>query len=173
MTSKLIAAATWLRRRAEDIAAVMFMVMFLAFIVQIVTRYVINFPLGWTFELSMLCWVWGVLWGAAFVVRERDEIRFDVVYSLLGNRTRRILTVIAGVALLALYGISLPAVTDYVLFMKVERTAYLKIPFDFAYFVYVIFAVATLVRYAWLIWHALRGEAPETLLDSTRDGPAP
>jgi TRAP-type C4-dicarboxylate transport system permease small subunit len=173
MTSKLIAAATWLRRRAEDIAAVMFMVMFLAFIVQIVTRYVINFPLGWTFELSMLCWVWGVLWGAAFVVRERDEIRFDVVYSLLGNRTRRILTVIAGVALLALYGISLPAVIDYVLFMKVERTAYLKIPFDFAYFVYVIFAVATLVRYAWLIWHALRGEAPETLLDSTRDGPAP
>jgi TRAP-type C4-dicarboxylate transport system permease small subunit len=173
MTSKLIAAATWLRRRAEDIAAVMFMVMFLAFIVQIVTRYVINFPLGWTFELSMLCWVWGVLWGAAFVVRERDEIRFDVGYSLLGNRTRRILTVIAGVALLALYGISLPAVTDYVLFMKVERTAYLKIPFDFAYFVYVIFAVATLVRYAWLIWHALRGEAPETLLDSTRDGPAP
>lgn len=173
MTSRLIAAGGWLRRRAEDIAAVMFMVMFLAFIIQIVTRYVINFPLGWTFELSMLCWVWGVLWGAAFVVRERDEIRFDVVYSLLGSRTRRILTVVAGLALLALYGISLPAVTDYVLFMKVEHTAYLKIRFDIAYFIYVVFAVATLARYVWLTWHALRGEAPETLLDSTRDGPAP
>lgn len=173
MRGTLSTAGVWLRRRAEDVAALLFMVMFLAFIIQIVTRYVINFPLGWTFELSMLCWVWGVLWGAAFVVRERDEIRFDVVYGLLGERTRRYLTVITGVALIALYGISLPAVTDYVLFMRVERTAYMKIPFDFAFFVYVIFAVATLARYAWLTWHALRGEAPTTLLDSTRDGPAP
>jgi TRAP-type C4-dicarboxylate transport system permease small subunit len=173
MRATLITAGAWLRRRADDVAALLFMVMFLAFILQIVTRYVINFPLGWTFELSMLCWVWGVLWGAAFVVREKDEIRFDVVYSLLGDRTRRGLTVVTAVALIALYGISLPAVMDYVLFMRVERTAYMNIRFDLAYFVYVIFAVAAIVRYAWLAWHALRGEAPETLLDSTRDGPAP
>ena len=172
MRATLINAGAWLRRRADDVAAFLFMVMFLSFIVQIVTRYVINFPLGWTFELSMLCWVWGILWGAAFVVRERDEIRFDVVYSLLGQRMRRYLTVIAGISLILLYGVSLPAVTDYVLFMRVERTAYMKIPFDIAYFVYVIFAVAILVRYFWLVWHALRGEAPETLLDSTREGSA-
>lgn len=173
MRATLINAGAWLRRRADDVAAFLFMVMFLSFIIQIVTRYVINFPLGWTFELSMLCWVWGVLWGAAFVVREKDEIRFDVIYSLLGKRTRRCLTVGTGVALIALYGISLPAVTDYVLFMRVESTAYMNIRFDIAFFVYVIFAVAALVRYAWLTWHALRGEAPETLLESTRDGPAP
>jgi TRAP-type C4-dicarboxylate transport system permease small subunit len=173
MRARLITAGTWLRRRAEDVAVVMFVVMFMAFIVQIVTRYVINFPLGWTFELSILCWVWGVLWGAAFITRERDEIRFDVVYSLLGGHARRYLTIVTGVALLALYGVSLPAVMDYVLFMRVERTAYLKIPFDVAFFIYVIFAVATLARYAWLTWHALRGEAPKTLLDSTQDRPAP
>ena len=173
MAATLVTIGEWLRRRAEDVAAILFMVMFLAFIIQIVTRYVINFPLGWTFELSILCWVWGILWGAAFVVRERDEIRFDVVYGLLGERTRRYLTIVTGFALIALYGISLPAVTDYVLFMRVEHTAYMKIRFDIAFFVYVIFAVAVLVRYAWLTWHALRGEAPETLLDSTRDGPAP
>jgi TRAP-type C4-dicarboxylate transport system permease small subunit len=172
MTSTLVAVGRALRRIAEHIAAAMFAVMFLAFIIQIVTRYLINFPLGWTFELSMLCWVWGVLWGAAFVVRERDEIRFDVVYSLLSDRIRRYMTVIAGLALIALYGISLPGVTDYVLFMRVERTAYMRIPFDVAYFIYVIFAVAVLARYLWLIWHALRGEAPETLLDSTREGPS-
>ena len=81
--------------------------------------------------------------------------------------------ILTGVAVLGLYGISLPAVTDYVLYMRVEHTAYMNIRFDFAYFVYVIFAVAVLVRYAWLTWHALRGEAPTTLLDSTQDRPAP
>ncbi len=173
MRATLVTAGAWLRRRADDVAAILFIVMFLAFILQIITRYVINFPLGWTFELSMLCWVWGVLWGAAFVVREKDEIRFDVVYSLLGERTRRGLTVVTGLALIALYGISLPAVTDYVLFMRVEHSAYMNIRLDIAFFVYVIFAVAVLVRYAWLTWHALRGEAPETLLDATRHEPSP
>ena len=173
MKASLIAAGAWLRRRAEDVAVILFGAMFLAFIVQILARYVINWPLGWTFEISILCWLWGVLWGAAFITRERDEIRFDVICGVLSGRVRRYLTIITGIALIALYGISLPAVTDYVLFMRVEHTAYLKIPFDIAFFVFLIFVVASLARYAWLTWHALRGEAPETLLDSTQDGPKP
>lgn len=168
----LIAIGRWLRHRAEDVAVLLLMGMFLAFIVQIVFRYVFNWPLGWTFEFSILCWLWGVLWGAAFVTAERDEIRFDVVYALLSTGMRRRLTVVTGVALILIYGVSLPAVIDYVLFMRVERTAYLKIPFDIAYFAYVIFAVAALSRYAWLTWNALRGRMAETLLDSAKSGPA-
>jgi C4-dicarboxylate transporter DctQ subunit len=173
MTSTLTAAGRWLRRRAEDVAAIFLMGMFLAFMVQIIFRYVFNWPVGWTSEFSTLCWLWGVLWGAAFVTSEKDEIRFDVIYSLLGANTRRRLAVVTGLALLAIYGVSLPAVIDYVLFMRVERMSYLKIRLDFAYFAYVIFAVAALGRYAWLTWNALRGDAPETLLDSTKtDSPS-
>lgn len=169
----LISTGRWLRRRAEDVAVLLLMGMFLAFIIQILFRYVFNWPLGWTSEFSILCWLWVVLWGAAFVTAERDEIRFDVVYSLLSADMRRRLTIVTGVALIAIYGLSLPAVTDYVLFMRVERTSYLKIPFDVAYFVYVIFAVAAIGRYAGLTWQALRGSAPETLLDSTQSEPKP
>ena len=39
---------------------------------------------------------------------------------------------------------SLPAVVDYVTFMKVQSTAYLKIRFDWLFSIYVIFAVAVL-----------------------------
>ena len=172
-TPALIAAGRWLRRRAEDVAALLLMAMFLAFMVQIVFRYVFNWPVGWTSELSTLCWLWGVLWGAAFVTREKDEIRFDVVYGLLGAEMRRRLTIVTGVAILLIYGVSLPAVTDYVLFMRVERSSYLKLRLDFAYLAYVIFAVAALGRYAWLTWNALRGRMAETLLDSARSDSAP
>ena len=82
------------------------------------------------------------------------------------------LTIVTGIAILVIYGWSLPAVTDYVLFMKVEKTSYLKLRFDFAYFAYVIFAVAALGRYAWLVRNALRGRTAETLLDSTKSGAA-
>jgi len=48
--------------------------MFVAFHVQIVFRYFFNFPIGWTSELSVIAWLWLVLWGAAFVVKEAREI---------------------------------------------------------------------------------------------------
>jgi C4-dicarboxylate transporter DctQ subunit len=76
--------ALWLARRAENVAALLLAVMFLAFIVQIVFRYVFNFPIGWTSELSTVTWLWLVLWGAAFVVPESEEIRFDLVYGAVG-----------------------------------------------------------------------------------------
>jgi TRAP-type C4-dicarboxylate transport system permease small subunit len=151
----------WLRRRAEDVLAALLAVMFLAFIVQIVFRYLMNFPIGWTSELTVITWLWLVLWGAAFVITEPEEIRFDLIYGAVGARVRRAMAIVTALALLVLYGMSLPAVVDYVTFMKVQETAYLKIRFDLLFSIYVIFAVAVLVRYAWIFWRALRGAAPE------------
>lgn len=113
--------AGWLHRRAENIAALMLAVMFAAFIVQIASRYLFNLPVGGANELTITMWLWVVLWGAAFVLRERDEIRFDIVYGSVGPRVRRIMTLIASAALLFLYGYSLPAVWDYVTFMKSRK----------------------------------------------------
>lgn len=151
----------WLRRRAENVAAALLAVMFLAFIAQIAFRYLLNYPMGWTSELTVITWLWLVLWGAAFVVTEREEIRFDLIYGSAGPRLRRVMTIVSAVALLVLYGMSLPAVVDYVSFMKVQSTAYLKIRFDVLFSIFVVFAVAVIIRYAWILWSALKGSAPE------------
>lgn len=153
-------AGPWLRRRAENVIALLFAVMFAAFLVQIVFRYVFNFPIGWTSELTIVCWLWLVLFGAAFVVREAEEIRFDLIYYAVGDRARRIMALVTGLSLIGLYVISLPAVFDYVTFMKVQSTAYLKIRFDILYSIYIVFVLAVLARYAWLVREAIRGKAP-------------
>jgi len=150
----------WLERRAENVAAAMLAVMFVAFLIQIVFRYALDLPVGWTHETSVIMWIWLVLWGAGFVVREADEIRFDLVYGAVRPSTRRIMCLVSAFALVVLYGMSLPAVVDYVLFMRVEKTAYMKIRFDWLFSIYVVFAVAAIVRYMWLAADALRGKAP-------------
>jgi TRAP-type C4-dicarboxylate transport system permease small subunit len=157
----------WLRRRAENIAAGLLAVMFVAFILQIVFRYFFNFPIGWTSELSVITWLWLVLWGAAFVVKESEEIRFDLVYGAAGPRARRVMGIITGLAIVILYAASLPATVKYVSFMKVEKTSYLKIPFDWLFSIYVFFLVAVIVRYLWILAHLLRGKDPEAP-DSTK-----
>jgi TRAP-type C4-dicarboxylate transport system permease small subunit len=151
---------SWLARRAENVLAAMLAVMFAAFILQIAFRYVLGLPIGWTHELSVILWVWMVLWGAAFVINEREEIRFDILYGAVGPGPRRVMGIITALALIALYAVSFPAVVDYVTFMKVEKTAYLKIRFDLLFSIYVVFVVAVIVRYIWLAWQAMRGEAP-------------
>lgn len=160
----VLATAQWLGRRAKDVSVILLTIMFVTFVLQIFFRYIVNTPLGWSEEVIVTVWLWTVLWGAAFVLREAEEIRFDIIYSNLSERMRRIFTVITGVVLIAVYGVSLPAAYSYVSFMKVERSAYLHIPMNVLYSIYVIFAVASIVRYGFLVWHAVRGDmaSPET-----------
>lgn len=169
MNSRVTTVGGWLYRRAENLIAAMLAAMFGAFLLQIVFRYVLNLPIGWTNEISVVLWLWLVLFGAAFVLREEEEIRFDLFYAAVGARTRRIMMLLSAAALIALYLISLPATWDYVTFMKVESTAYLKIRFDWLFSIYVGFVVATVIRYLWLSWRALRGEAPDEF-DPTKAG---
>jgi len=165
-SSRAFQWARWVRRRAENVCAALLLGMFLCFILQIVTRYVFNYPLGWTDEVSVLCWIWCILWGAVFVLRERDEVRFDIIYSTASEKTRRIFTIITGVAVIVLFAIALPAVIAYVTFLKVERSAYLGIRLDYLYSIYVLFSVGVIVRYAGLTWRAMRGQAPDTEIGS-------
>jgi TRAP-type C4-dicarboxylate transport system permease small subunit len=161
MNSRLAGLGAWLHARAENILAAMLAVMFSVFILQIVFRYILNLPIGWTHEISVIMWLWMVLFGTAFVVRDSEEIRFDIVYSAVSDRWRRVMVVVTAVTLVFFFALSLPAVIDYVLFMKVEKTAYLKIRFDWLYSIYAIFAVATIVRQFWLGCQAIWGKGPE------------
>ena len=84
----------------------MLAVMFVAFLVQIVFRYFFNFPVGWASELTVALWLWLVLWGAAFVLKEHEEIRFDLLTGAVGRRARIAMGIVVAVALIVLYGMS-------------------------------------------------------------------
>lgn len=158
MPSNLLKVARWLRRRAENVAVALLTLMFATFILQIFFRYVLDDPLGWSEEVIITAWLWTVLWGAAFILDESEEIRFDILYSNISETTRRVFTVVTGLALVALYGISLPAAYGYVSFMKVEHSAYLHVPLDWMYSIFIVFTVASIGRYCWLVWRAVRGD---------------
>ena len=161
--------APWLARRAENVAVLMLATMFVAFLIQIVFRYLLNLPIGWTHEISVILWLWLVLWGAAFVLSEREEIRFDLLHAAVSRRARRVMGVVTSLVVVVLYATALPAMVDYVTFMKVERTAYMKLPFSWVYAIYIVFAVAAIARYLWLGFAALRGDAPEDDDPTKRD----
>ncbi|MEO7009445.1 MAG: TRAP transporter small permease subunit, partial [Caldimonas sp.] len=109
LRARAAALGRWLRRRADDVVVALIATMFVSFLLQIVFRYALNRPLGWTEEVTVLCWVWVVLWGASFVVAEADEVRFDILYNLMPPKVRRAFTIVSSLALVVLMALSLPA----------------------------------------------------------------
>lgn len=163
------AIGRWLRRRGDDVAVVLIATMFISFLLQIFFRYVLNRPLGWTEEVTVLCWVWVVLWGASFVVADSEEVRFDILYNAMPAAVQRWFTVVASLAMIVLMALSLPATWRYVVFMRREHSAYLGMRFDYLYSIYVVFALVCIVRQARVAWQAWRHAAPT---DNTADSAA-
>lgn len=160
MIESLRRAAALLHRFAEFVSALLMAVIFIAFIVGIVLRYATDLPVGWSAELSVAAWLWLVLWGASFVLKDHEEIRFDLLTNSVGRRPRIAMAIVASLAIIVLFAMSLPAAYSYVRFMKVEASSYMNIRFDWLFSIYLIFSVAVLGRYAWGLVRLLRGKDP-------------
>jgi TRAP-type C4-dicarboxylate transport system permease small subunit len=156
------------QRAAEAVAALLLATIFVAFIVQIVFRYVFDLPVGWTSELSVAAWLWLVLWGAAFVLKDEDEIRFDMLSGRLGRRGRIAAGLVGALAMVLLFGLSLKASWSYVSFMAVERSSYLKVRMDWMYSIYIVFVLAVIARYGFKLVQLLRGRDPGAAADATQ-----
>lgn len=155
--------ASSLRRFGEMVAAGLLAVIFIAFILQIALRYVFNWPVGWTAELSVVAWLWLVLWGASFVLRDDEEIRIDLLHNALGKRARSAMAAIGAISIIVLFGLSLPAAYAYVSFMKVEKSSYMGLRFDFMFSIYIIFSVAVIGRNLWNLGQLLRGKGTSSV----------
>ena len=158
----------WLQRRADDLLVGMMVAMFGAFILQIVFRYFMNLPVAWTEEVCVIAWLWGILWGSAFVTREDEEIRFDMVYSHVSPRARRVFRAVGSTAFVVLMAWALPATWSYVSFMKVESSAALQIRMDWLFSIYLLFAAVMIVRHLHVVCRAAFAGDDPTPASATR-----
>jgi TRAP-type C4-dicarboxylate transport system permease small subunit len=142
--------------------------MFTAFIAQVVFRYVLNLPLAWSDELCNFLWLWGILWGASFVMRNHEDIRFDMLYNLMPRKLKRGLTLVSSSLIVVVLCASLPATWSYVNFMKVEKSAAMGIPMNYVFGLYLVFVLAMCIRHALIAygaWHNRLTEDEHSLID--------
>ncbi len=151
----------WVTHGTECVAAAMLAAMFLTFILQIFARYVLLQPFGWTLELCLTLWVWIVFWGNAFIVRERDHVRFDILYLALPRRPRQVLALISAGAIAIAMAVSFWPTWDYIDFLKIKKSATLKVPMRTIFSVYALFMVVVALRYAWRFVDIWRNGPPD------------
>lgn len=139
-------------RFSEGVAAVLFAVMFGGFVIQIISRYVLNMPVSWSLELCSIGYVWVVFWSCNILAGERQQIVFDLIYNMFPPRQRRVLAIVNTATLTLVFLAALPGVLDYVVFLGRRSSMLLKIRMDLVYSCFVIFMLAVIIGGAIRIW---------------------
>lgn len=155
-----------LRTLANCVGGAIFLCLFLTFLIQITARFGFNRPLPWTDELAVILYLWAILWAAAFMVPEREQVAFDLLWNRAGRGTRKAMRVAGHCLIGGLAGVALPASWDYVHFMGRERSAVLGISFQWVFLPFVLLLLALVLKSLWGIWRTLQGQDP----DATGDG---
>ncbi len=158
-------------RLNEAIAGGMLAAIFLIFLLQILLRYFFT-PAGWTLELIGILWVWVIFFSCAFIVRERDHVKFDIIYLSVPMRVRQIFAMLAAAAIVVGMLYSFLPTWDYIDWMKIRKTSTVrnpfsgqKIPLRGVFSIYAVFMLVVAARYAWLFFDVMRNGPPKTELE--------
>jgi TRAP-type C4-dicarboxylate transport system permease small subunit len=135
------------RTGADIVAAVMFAAVFVIFCAKIVARYGEHAEMAWADEVSSILFIWIIFWANAFILRERDHIRFDLVTHAVPPTARRWMAIARGV----LFAYVAPGTIDYILFLWRERTPVLGLRLDYVYMCFGIFIVTVPLQAAWSV----------------------
>lgn len=167
-------------RGVESVSAILLAAMFVTFLLQIFSRYVLLTPFGWTLELCLILWVWIVFFGCSFVVREKDHVSFDIFYLAMPRRVRQVLAMVTCMAIVIGTAWALLPTWDYIDWMKIRKTTTVenpftgsKIPMRTIFSVYAIFMVAIMLRYIWRFVYVLRNGPPDEDHDIPGHEPEP
>ncbi|MBG0776393.1 MAG: TRAP transporter small permease [Desulfovibrionaceae bacterium] len=89
----------WLKDNFENLlVSVLTAFMTIALFLQILSRYVFNFSITWTEELSIFGLMWITYFGAAIAVVQRRHIRITILSDFLPDKVRKILDIACNIA---------------------------------------------------------------------------
>lgn len=142
MKARLLAG--W-KNVTEGVAAAAFALMFAAFTIQILSRYVLNMPVAWSLELCSIAYVWVVFWSCDLLVSERQQIVFDVIYQAIEPKTRRWIAIFNTATLAVLFLAALPGTLEYIWFLRRRASMMLQIPMHLVYLCFAVFMIAVVV----------------------------
>lgn len=150
-----------LRAAADTLGGLVFIALFITFVIQITARFGFNRPLPWSDELAVILYLWVILWAAAFMVPDREQVVFDLVWNNVGRRARQGMRIVGNFMIGGLALVAIPASWDYVRFMGREGTPVLGFSFQWVFLPFVLLLAGLVVRSLANIWQTLQGRGLE------------
>ncbi|MCK9330453.1 MAG: TRAP transporter small permease [Sphaerochaetaceae bacterium] len=121
------------------IPMVSFCLLFLAFVLQVVSRYVFNHPFTWTNDVIVLGFCWSVILGACYTMRKKGHVQFTMLYDIYKPKVAALLRLLGNVIIIATFICLVIPSVKFSIFQNFQKTAVLRISLTwvflpFAYF---------------------------------------
>ena len=112
---------------------VCFFTMFILFLSQIFSRYLLNRPLFGADELINITYIWAVIISASYVQRKKKHIAFPLVYDKLDKGGKAIFRILGNLIVISALLACLYTSFDYLYYLRRDTTAVLRIPVNGLY----------------------------------------
>lgn len=128
----------------EVIPSIAFSILFITFIIQIFSRYVLNNPITWAYEITIFSFIWMVFLGGLLSRGKRNDIAFTALYENLSNKIQLWSDLINNIIVMLAYPIVIYYSIDYILFISYSNSPVLKMPLSYVFSVVVIYFAGVL-----------------------------
>lgn len=135
------------------VSASFFAVSIISILLQVIFRYLLQWPLGWTSELAINAFLIGTWWTICFNVRLGDHVKIGLLFDHLPVRVQQLCQAVACAFAGCMLFLALPGSLKYLEVVNRLVTGVLKVPLSWIYFVFALFLVVVGLR---LLLNAIR-----------------
>jgi TRAP-type C4-dicarboxylate transport system permease small subunit len=148
-------AGAVIRAGANAVCGLLFAAVFFVFCFKIISRYT-GGDAAWADELTVILFIWILFLANGLIVREKQQITFDLIFKNLRGRVRTIVEVLRILLVLGILVVAAPGALDYIHFLSREHTSVMDWRLDAVYSCFGIYLVATIVRLALRLFTLLK-----------------
>ncbi len=116
-----------------------FLIMFVVFVAEIAARYLFNKPLAWAYEVTVMCYLWLVIFGACFAYRDRSHVTFTLIYDKLGVKGKAVCAFLGNLLMFIAFAAMLVPSIRFISQMKMQVTSVFKIGLNIVYLPFIPF----------------------------------
>ena len=118
------------------------LIMFVTFVFQIFSRYVLNAPVPWAYEVTVMCYLWMVILGACYAYRDRSHVTFTLFYDQFGIKAQAVIAFLGNLLMLIAFAYMFFPSCDMILNqMSKQVTSVFKIGLNIVYFPFIPFMI--------------------------------
>jgi len=122
-----------------------FIIIFITFMLTIISRYILKTPITWSYEVSILAYMWTMFFGVGKALQQKEHVVFSLLYDHVSPRKQLIFDILSNLLIVLLIGIALiPSVNS--LLKKKMITGVLKIPYTVAFAPLIYMFVNVMIR---------------------------
>jgi len=115
------------------IVSTLFIIMVSLVFLQVLTRFVVNYPISWTEEISRYLMIYIIFLGSALLVRKRAHIAVDFLLEIVKSKAKSILDMIVLIVSIIFFAILLVFGTQLTFIVIGQTTPNLQFSMAWAY----------------------------------------